>query len=143
MFILGKTILSSSLKLECGDILYRRMRPYLNKVWLAEFDGVCSGEAIVLQPNKEKVDPTFLQIRLSQITLNQVVPFESAISLPGVSASDVLNIKLPIPKSLNKQVEIGKEISRRRTEAKCFISEIQSMVTEAKARVEKIILSMK
>lgn len=137
----GEEILSSSPKFEPGDILFGRMRPYLNKVWLAEFNGVCSGEAVVLRPNKQKVDPIFLQgLLLSQITLNQVVPLQSGTSLPRVSASDVLSIKLPIPEDLNKQREISAEISRRRAEAKRLRVEAENLVTEAKTRVERMIL---
>ena len=35
---------SSSLRFSKGDVLYGKMRPYLNKVWVAEFDGICSEE---------------------------------------------------------------------------------------------------
>jgi len=40
------------------------MRPYLNKVWVAEFDGLCSGEIIVL-PHRTGLDSRFLAARLS------------------------------------------------------------------------------
>ncbi|RCJ39853.1 hypothetical protein A6769_04605 [Nostoc punctiforme NIES-2108] len=137
----GEEVLNSSPKFELGDILFGRMRPYLNKVWLAEFDGVCSGKAVVLRPNKQKVDPIFLQaLLLSQITLNQVVPLQSGTSLPRVSASDILSIKLPIPEDLNKQRKISAEISRRRAEAKKLCIEAENLVNEAKTRVERIIL---
>jgi type I restriction enzyme, S subunit len=33
------------------DVLYGRLRPYLNKVYKAEIEGVCSGEFIVLIPS--------------------------------------------------------------------------------------------
>ncbi|HEY9799747.1 MAG TPA: restriction endonuclease subunit S [Leptolyngbyaceae cyanobacterium] len=139
--IKGKAVLSSSPKFEFGDILFGRMRPYLNKVWLAKFDGICSGEAVVLRPNKQKVDPVFLQaLLLSQLTLNQVVPLQSGTSLPRVSASDVLSIKLPIPEDLNQQRKISTEILRRRDEAKQLILEAEKLVIDAKARVERIIL---
>lgn len=137
----GEEVLSSSPKFEQGDILFGRMRPYLNKVWLAEFDGVCSGEVVVLRPNKQKVDPLFLQtLLLSQLTLNQVVPLQSGTSLPRVSASDVLSIKLPIPENLNKQTEISAEISRRRAEARRLRTEAENSINQAKARVERMIL---
>lgn len=32
-----------------NHVLYGRMRPYLNKVYKAEFDGVCSGEFIIME----------------------------------------------------------------------------------------------
>src|SRR5271157_4806605 len=38
---------SSSPSFSRGAVLYGRMRPYLNKIWVAEFDGACSGEFIV------------------------------------------------------------------------------------------------
>lgn len=137
----GKEILSSSPKFEKGDILFGRMRPYLNKVWIAEFDGICSGEALVFRPNKDKVDAQFLHtLLLSQLTLDQVVPLQSGSSLPRVSSSDVLSVKLPIPKDLQKQQEIGNEVKKRRTEAKQLRGEADAIVTAAKTRVERMIL---
>ena len=136
----GKEILSSSPKFAKGDILFGRMRPYLNKVWIAEFDGICSGEALVFKPNKDKVDTQFLHaLLLSQLTLDQVVPLQSGSSLPRVSSSDVLSIKLPIPKDLKKQQEIGNEVNKRRSKAKWLRNEAEAIVA-AKARVERMIL---
>ncbi len=137
----GKEILSSSPKFAKGDILFGRMRPYLNKVWIAEFDGICSGEALIFRPNKNKVDTQFLHtLLLSQLTLDQVVPLQSGSSLPRVSASDVLSVKLPVPKDLQKQQEIGNEVKKRRSEAKRLRSEAEAVVAAAKARVERMIL---
>ena len=137
----GSEILSSSPVFQKGDILFGRMRPYLNKVWLATFNGVCSGEAIVLRPDLQKVDPGFLHaLLLSRITLDQVVPLQSGTSLPRVSASDVLNIKLPIPDNLQQQKVIGEEITRRRAAARRLRAEAEAVVAEAKARVERMIL---
>ncbi len=126
----GSSILSSSPTFKRGDILFGRMRPYLNKVWIAEFDGSCSGEALVFRPDTKRVAARFLHaLLLSRITLYQVVPLQTGTSLPRVSASDVLSVKLPIPKDLGKQTGIGEEVQRRRA--------------EAKARVERMILGEK
>lgn len=35
---------------EPGDVLYGRLRPYLNKVWVSDRAGACSGELLVLRP---------------------------------------------------------------------------------------------
>ena len=42
-----------------GDILYGKLRPYLAKVCLLDFEGVCSSELLVLRPEPE-VDGRFL-----------------------------------------------------------------------------------
>jgi type I restriction enzyme, S subunit len=134
-------ILSASPKFKKGDILFGRMRPYLNKVWIAEFDGICSGEALVFRPNKTKVNTQFLHaLLLSQITLDQVVPLQSGSSLPRVSSSDILSIKLPIPRDLQKQKKIGYEVEKRRNEVKRLRSQAEAVVAAAKARVERMIL---
>jgi type I restriction enzyme, S subunit len=54
---------SSSLRFSKGDVLYGRMRPYLNKVWVAEFDGICSAEFLVF--GQPEVDSQFLALRLN------------------------------------------------------------------------------
>ena len=43
----ARDVRSSSVRFLKGDVLYGKMRPYLNKVWVAEFDGLCSAEFLV------------------------------------------------------------------------------------------------
>ncbi|WP_282167114.1 restriction endonuclease subunit S [Shewanella japonica] len=40
-----------------GHILFGKRRPYLKKAAVAEFDGVCSGDIIVLEPAGNLIDP--------------------------------------------------------------------------------------
>jgi len=137
----GTEVLSSSTKFSKGDILFGRMRPYLNKVWTAEFDGICTGEAIVLRPDLEKVDTAFLHaLLMSRLTLNQIIPFQSGTSLPRVSPSHILDVKLPIPEDLNFQKKISAEIIQRRNKAKQLKSEFEQLVISSRKQVERIIL---
>jgi restriction endonuclease S subunit len=55
---------SSSILFEKGDVLYGKMRPYLNKVWLAEFAGICSAEFLVF-PQSGGLNNAFLALRLN------------------------------------------------------------------------------
>src|SRR5438309_11730039 len=55
---------SSSVRFSKGDILYGKMRPYLNKVWIAEFDGLCSAEFLVFN-KREGLNSYFLGTRLN------------------------------------------------------------------------------
>src|ERR1044072_4803392 len=57
-------IRSSSLRFYAGDLLYGRMRPYLNKLWVAEFDGLCSAEFLVFR-KIDGVSNEFLSFRLN------------------------------------------------------------------------------
>src|SRR6516164_9811987 len=55
---------SSSLRFSEGDVLYGKMRPYLNKVWVAEFEGLCSAEFLVFR-KRDGLNNVFLALRLN------------------------------------------------------------------------------
>ncbi|QYK49085.1 MAG: hypothetical protein KF838_04360 [Phycisphaeraceae bacterium] len=63
-FVPAETMRSSCVQFSAGDVLYGRMRPYLNKVWLADRDGLCSGEFIVF-PRTGALRGAFLKYRLN------------------------------------------------------------------------------
>jgi len=44
---------STANRFQPGDVLYSRLRPYLNKVWRADREGLCSSEFIVLPENEQ------------------------------------------------------------------------------------------
>lgn len=50
---------SSKYVFQSGDVLYGKLRPYLDKAILAKQAGICTTELLVLRP-KEGVDPRFL-----------------------------------------------------------------------------------
>jgi type I restriction enzyme S subunit len=35
-----------------GDVLFGKLRPYLEKYWVAEFDGKCTGEILAFKPQR-------------------------------------------------------------------------------------------
>ncbi|MCP5526921.1 MAG: restriction endonuclease subunit S [Verrucomicrobiales bacterium] len=60
----ASSLKSSSVRFSKGDVLYGKMRPYLNKVWLAEFDGLCSAEFLVF-PKTEGLNSQLFAYRLN------------------------------------------------------------------------------
>ncbi|MDB3953800.1 restriction endonuclease subunit S [Alphaproteobacteria bacterium] len=74
--ILG-SVPSSTVKSKCcrfysGDLLYGRLRPYLNKVVIANFEGLASSEFIVMQPN-DNFDLKYLLFWLSSASFLEFV----------------------------------------------------------------------
>ena len=53
---------SSAVAIQKGDILFGKLRPYLAKCHLAEWDGCCSSEFLVLRTRKQ--EPRFLKYSL-------------------------------------------------------------------------------
>lgn len=60
----ASTMKSSSVHFQPGDVLYGRLRPYLNKVYRPDFEGLCSAEFIVF-PNTPDIDTKYLQYFLN------------------------------------------------------------------------------
>lgn len=70
------TMKSSSVHFQPGDVLYGRLRPYLNKVYRPEFEGLCSAEFIVF-PTTDGIDNKYLQYFLNS---TEFVAFASRLN---------------------------------------------------------------
>lgn len=95
------------------DILYARLRPYLNKVFFADKDGICSTEFHVLRV-KQTVDviPEFIAIVLrSSIILSQTKHMMTGNTHPRISDEDVKKLYIPVP-----DISVQKEIVRESNE---------------------------
>ncbi len=79
-----------------GNILFPKLRPYLNKVYLAEFDGVCSTEFHVLD-SKGNFLNEFLAIYLrSELILNQTKYLMTGNTLPRLQTKDIADLPVPV-----------------------------------------------
>lgn len=91
-----KETISSAAIFNKGDILFPKLRPYLNKVYRAEFAGKCSTEFHVFQA--KNIHPDFLVIILrSNLILNQTKYLMTGNTLPRLQTSDVENLIIPLP----------------------------------------------
>ena len=80
-----------------GDILYGKLRPYLNKHDVADFSGVCSTDIIVLQA-KAFVDREFVNYFFDlNIFIEYATSHCRGINLPRVSTGVVLDACFPLP----------------------------------------------
>jgi type I restriction enzyme S subunit len=87
-----------------GDVLYSRLRPYLNKVWLADRSGLCSSEFIVL-PANEIVDGAFLKYRLNAMDFVSFANSLNAGDRPRVDFDQIGSFRLPaFPISYQKRI---------------------------------------
>lgn len=91
-----------------GDVLYSRLRPYLNKVWLADRSGLCSSEFVVL-PSNDHVDGTFLKYRLNATDFVSFANSLNAGDRPRVDFDQIGSFQLP-PFSIRYQKRIVEKI---------------------------------
>ena len=89
-----KQSISSAGVFKKGQILFPKLRPYLNKVHLAGFDGICSTEFHIFQA--KNINAEFLAIYLrSDLILNKTKHLMTGNTLPRLQTEDIE--KLPVP----------------------------------------------
>lgn len=79
-----------------GDILYGRLRPYLNKVYEADFDGAASAEFIVL-PESPVVERRFLALSIRDSNFVDFASQRSTGDRPRVKFESISDYPIPLP----------------------------------------------
>src|SRR5258707_3017030 len=69
-----------------GDILYGKLRPYLNKVYLAQEDGICSTDIWVFRTTSQDSAEYIAYYLRSPIVVRQASQLAVGANLPRVSA---------------------------------------------------------
>jgi type I restriction enzyme S subunit len=86
-----------------GDIVYGYLRPYLNKVWVAEFPGLCSVDQYVYQVDAVQADTDFVAwFMRSPVYLQQAPIDASPGQLPRIRTEEVAAVEINLP-SLQEQ----------------------------------------
>ena len=81
---------------EVGDVLFCKLRPYLAKVWIADFAGQCTTEALVLSP--KSVEPRFLKYNLlSPAFVDEVTASTFGSKMPRAEWSSIGSIPIWTP----------------------------------------------
>ena len=80
-----------------NEILYGKLRPNLNKAIIAEFEGICSGEILVLRPNR-KSQSYFLYLHMHSENFKE---YNSSLAfgtkMPRTSFNLLSKYKIPLP----------------------------------------------
>ena len=126
---------------QVDDVLFARLRPYLNKVYCAEMVGCCSTEFHVLRvKDPEELLPEYLAAVLrSRLVLAQTTHMMTGNTHPRLTNDDVANLTIPIP-PLEVQANIAAEIRWRREGARQLRGEAEAGWATAKRRFEKELL---
>jgi len=134
-----KESVSSAFVFKRGDVLFPKLRPYLNKVFYADFDGVCSTEFHVLRA--QNCQPFYLFAFLSRsIVVEQTSRLMTGNTLPRLQTEDVENLLVPVP-SAAKQEKITSGVRSSYSKMRTLHAEATKVLEEAQKQVEQMILS--
>ncbi|WP_342434423.1 restriction endonuclease subunit S [Paenibacillus sp. FSL H7-0442] len=121
----AKELKSKKVVFQKGDLLYGKLRPYLNKHYIAEFDGVASTDILVYRTS-EQIYTKFLNDYLNMpFVIEYANSNSSGINLPRVSPSVMNELPVPLPPvyELKKNVSKIEILFAKIDEAKQLIDE--------------------
>lgn len=118
-------IKSAKTRFSKGDLLYGKLRPNLNKVYLTTFEGICSTDIFVLRERKGISDAKFYAAYLRGEKFNkEVLSGIKGAQLPRVGFEYFSEIEIPVP-----HISVQQEIVKR-------IEEEQALVNSTKKLIE-------
>ena len=100
---------SMKTKFLTGDVLFGKLRPYLKKFYLADFDGVCTSEIWVLRP--KSVPSEFLFYVVQSHHFNRVANIQSGSKMPRSDWGLVSQSIFKIPFDYQEQQKIASFLS--------------------------------
>ena len=87
-----------------GDIVYGYLRPYLNKVWIAEFDGLCSVDQYVYAVDASIACAEYLAwFMRSPVYLERAPITTTPGQLPRIRTDEVASVGLALPPVAEQQ----------------------------------------
>ena len=133
-----KESISTAVLFRKGEILFPKLRPYLNKVWLADFDGAASTEFFPLIPTGVSAEYLIVYLRLTQVARVMTL-LMTGNTLPRVQLEDVLSLPVPIPPR-SVQDRIASTASSIRAEARKLKADATAALDAAKRKIESRIV---
>jgi len=92
-----RSSLSTKSAFKPGDVLYGKLRPYLNKVVLADSPGFCTTEIIPITPGAT-IESRYLQLVLrSPYFLTYVARRSYGMKMPRLGTKDLESARIPLP----------------------------------------------
>jgi type I restriction enzyme S subunit len=96
-------IKSTKTRFMAGDVLYGKLRPYLNKVGRPDFDGICSTDFLVFEES-EALDSGFLAYYLNQLWIaDRAHHLSNGVELPRIDWKSLGQFPIAYPASKDRQ----------------------------------------
>lgn len=117
-----------------GQVLYSKLRPNLDKVIVADEDGVCTTEIVPIQFFLN-LNPYFIRYYLkSSYFINFILGLTKGMKMPRVGTTDVQNSLIPLP-----PLDIQEKIVLKLNKLMEYCDELELSVEESQSHNEKLL----
>ncbi len=118
---------SSKYSFKRGDVLFGRLRAYLRKYWLAQFDGICSTEIWPLIPRAERIHTGFLHLLVQTNGFIDAAAVSYGTHMPRTDWSVLGKFEVQLP-PIPEQTAIATILSDMDTE----LAELETRLAKAR-----------
>jgi len=119
------------------NILYSKIRPYLNKVTLSDFEGYCSSDMYPLGPSDRVMIQYLFYFLLSENFNNAIKGFYNRASIPKINRKQLFSVRLPLP-PLETQQQIVAQIENEQALVNANKELIALFEQKIKDRIAKV-----
>jgi type I restriction enzyme M protein len=130
------TIKSNKNVFKKGDLLYGKLRPNLNKLYLAKEEGICSTDILVFRCLDEELNKFYAYYLRTKQFNDEVLKTVSGQQLPRTKWSLIETIKVPIPQEHDKN-NIIQQIENLEKAIQTEQTKINSAADKKKAVMKK------
>lgn len=117
-----------------GQIIYGYLRPYLNKVWIAEFDGCSSVDQFAFEVSRDLASVDFIASFLrSEVFLERSAIVTTTGQLPRISIEEIEAVELELP-----PLAVQERIAGRVTEQLAAVERGRAAARERLAAAEAL-----
>lgn len=85
----ARDVTSTKSRFRQGDVLFGKLRPYFNKVGVAQFDGICSSDILVVRPTDEVWRPWLALTLSSSAVIDHATAVSSGTRMPRAKWTDL------------------------------------------------------
>lgn len=137
---IGDDVFESSVKkFTDSDILFNKLRPYLAKVVIPDFKGVCVGEILVLRPSMEILREYLFYTLISRRFIDLVDSSTFGSKMPRASWEFIGKVDITFPIDHSKQNEICDKIKTKELSISKLKSKYQFEIETIKEYQESLI----
>lgn len=134
----GTANISSITEYKKEDILISNIRPYLKKIWLADKEGGCSKDVLVLRSSdSDKYLPQYIYYMLRRDAFfDYVMEGKKGVKMPRGNKEDIMKYKIPMP-PIDEQKRIVAQIETLEMEIKNIRITIENAGKEKQAILDR------
>ena len=103
----GEPNISSVIKFQKGDILLSNIRPYLKKMWLADRNGGCNPDILVIRVKNDEYMPEFVYYILGRLQFfDYVMTNVKGMKMPRGNKDHIMRYNIPVVSISEQQIAV-------------------------------------